>query len=156
MANAESVDVERFVGAMSGPTGRGGWPVASLDIRRDGEVRLQGSLWSWKLRPPHVVWQPGQIRLAENVRGILSSREGIESLANPAHRQSFGAIRILYSLLSTALACAPLGPIGLGDRGSSGPRDISGARLPGGEAAISTRRQGSLHAAGASGPAAAL
>lgn len=83
MANAESVDVERFVGAMSGPTGRGGWPVASLDIRRDGEVRLQGSLWSWKLRPPPVVWQPGQIRLAENVRGILSSREGIRIIGEP-------------------------------------------------------------------------
>jgi hypothetical protein len=83
MDNAEPVDAERFVGAMTGPAGRGSWPVASLEIRRNGEVRLQGSIWSWKLRPPPVVWQPGRIRVAENVRRALSSREGIRIVGEP-------------------------------------------------------------------------
>jgi hypothetical protein len=85
----DGVDAERFVGAMQGPIGRGGWPVASLEIRRNGEVRLQGSLWSWKLRPPPVVWQPGGIRLAENVRGRLSSREGVRISGDPGPRAIF-------------------------------------------------------------------
>jgi hypothetical protein len=79
---------------------------------------------SWDHRP----WY-GSLARSESLRtceGSWVRERGSESLANPAHRQSFGAIRILYSLRSTALACAPLGPISHGDRGFSGSRDISG------------------------------
>jgi hypothetical protein len=75
-----------FVGAMAGP--RGGWPVAYLEIRSGGEVRLQGEMTilptgpKWKLRPPALTWQPGLLR-AENVRGALTGRHGVRLSGSP-------------------------------------------------------------------------
>lgn len=63
----------RFVGTMSGP--RGGWPVASLELTRSGDVVLRGAMW--KLHPQPLTWQQGTIVRAENVRGAIIGRDGV-------------------------------------------------------------------------------
>jgi hypothetical protein len=78
-----------FVGALSGPWG--GWQVAYLEIRSDGQVTLQGEMTILpaglrrKLRPPAMAWQPGLLR-AENVRSALTGRDGVRFSGSPGPR----------------------------------------------------------------------